>query len=117
MGQIFLVMYKVFFEDITCFKTDLQKIMGVLKCRNDNYRRRIVSNKNSNEILKKIEENYNGFSKRQKLLADYITKNYDKAAFLTAAKLGSAVGVSESTVVRFATELGYKGYPGFQKSN
>ena len=90
--------------------------MGMLKCRNDNYRRRIVSNKNSNEILKKIEENYNGFSKRQKLLADYITKNYDKAAFLTAAKLGSAVGVSESTVVRFATELGYKGYPGFQKA-
>lgn len=88
----------------------------MLKCRNDNYRRRIVSNKNSNEILKKIEENYNGFSKRQKLLADYITKNYDKAAFLTAAKLGSAVGVSESTVVRFATELGYKGYPGFQKA-
>ena len=90
--------------------------MGMLKCRNDNYRRRIVSNKNSNEILKKIEENYSGFSKRQKLLADYITKNYDKAAFLTAAKLGSAVGVSESTVVRFATELGYKGYPGFQKA-
>lgn len=75
-----------------------------------------MSNKNSNEILKKIEENYSGFSKRQKLLADYITKNYDKAAFLTAAKLGSAVGVSESTVVRFATELGYKGYPGFQKA-
>lgn len=75
-----------------------------------------MSNKNSNEILKRIEENYNGFSKRQKLLADYITKNYDKAAFLTAAKLGSAVGVSESTVVRFATELGYKGYPGFQKA-
>lgn len=75
-----------------------------------------MSNKNSNEILKKIEENYSGFSKRQKLIADYITKNYDKAAFLTAAKLGSAVGVSESTVVRFATELGYKGYPGFQKA-
>lgn len=75
-----------------------------------------MSNKNSNEILKKIEENYKGFSKRQKLIADYIFKNYDKAAFLTAAKLGTAVGVSESTVVRFATELGYKGYPGFQKA-
>lgn len=75
-----------------------------------------MSNKNSNEILKKIEENYKGFSKRQKLIADYILKNYDKAAFLTAAKLGTAVGVSESTVVRFATELGYKGYPGFQKA-
>lgn len=75
-----------------------------------------MSNKNSNEILKRIEENYKGFSKRQKLIADYILKNYDKAAFLTAAKLGHAVGVSESTVVRFATELGYKGYPGFQKA-
>lgn len=75
-----------------------------------------MSKKISNEILKKIEENYNGFSKRQKLIADYILNNYDKAAFLTAAKLGNAVGVSESTVVRFATELGYKGYPGFQKA-
>ena len=75
-----------------------------------------MSKKNTNEVLKKIEENYDGFSKRQKMLADYILKNYDKAAFLTAAKLGKVVGVSESTVVRFATELGYKGYPGFQKA-
>ncbi len=75
-----------------------------------------MSNQTANEVLKNIEENYDGFSKRQKLLADYIVKNYDKAAFLTAAKLGSTVGVSESTVVRFATELGYKGYPGFQKA-
>ena len=49
-------------------------------------------------------------------LADYIKENYDKAAFLTAAKMGEAVGVSESTVVRFATQLGYKGYPEFQKA-
>lgn len=75
-----------------------------------------MGKKNTNEVLKKIEENYAGFSKRQKLIADFILKNYDKAAFLTASKLGSAVGVSESTVVRFATELGYKGYPGFQKA-
>lgn len=75
-----------------------------------------MGNNNTNEVLKKIEENYKGFSKRQKLIADYILKNYDKAAFLTAAKLGKNVGVSESTVVRFATELGYKGYPGFQKA-
>ncbi len=75
-----------------------------------------MSTKNTNEILKKIEECYDSFSKRQKLIADYIINNYDKAAFLTAAKLGVAVGVSESTVVRFATELGYKGYPGFQKA-
>ncbi len=75
-----------------------------------------MSSKNSNELLKKIEESYDGFSKRQKLLADYVLANYDKAAFMTAAKLGKTVGVSESTVVRFATELGYKGYPGFQKA-
>ena len=55
-------------------------------------------------------------SKGQKLLADYILKYYDKAVFLTAAKLGKVVGVSESTVVRFATQLGYQGYPGFQKA-
>ena len=75
-----------------------------------------MGNKNTNEVFKRIEENYNAFSKRQKLLADYIMRNYDKAAFMTAAKLGKAVGISESTVVRFATELGYKGYPGFQKA-
>ena len=55
-------------------------------------------------------------SKGQKRLADYVTENYDKAVFLTAARLGEVVGVSESTVVRFATQLGYKGYPGFQKA-
>lgn len=75
-----------------------------------------MDSKTSSELWKKIEKEYDKLSKRQKLIADYILKNYDKAAFLTAAKLGDAVGVSESTVVRFATELGYKGYPGFQKA-
>ena len=55
-------------------------------------------------------------SKGQKLLATYITDNYDKAVFLTAAKLGEVVGVSESTVVRFAMHLGYRGYPEFQSA-
>ena len=72
--------------------------------------------KNANELLNKIDKNYEQMSKGQKLLADYILKNYDKAVFLTAAKLGKVVGVSESTVVRFATQLGYQGYPGFQKA-
>jgi DNA-binding MurR/RpiR family transcriptional regulator len=54
-------------------------------------------------------------SKGQKLIANFITNHYDKAAFMTAAKLGEAVGVSESTVVRFAIELGYDGYPKMQK--
>lgn len=68
-----------------------------------------------NELLAKIDEKYEKLSKGQKRLSDYIRQNYDKAAFLTAVKLGEAVGVSESTVVRFATQLGYKGYPEFQK--
>ncbi|MEF9915737.1 MAG: MurR/RpiR family transcriptional regulator [Lachnospiraceae bacterium] len=71
---------------------------------------------NSNELLSKINEKYDECSKGQKLLANYIVDNYDKAVFLTAAKLGKTVGVSESTVVRFATQLGYKGYPGFQRA-
>ena len=50
-----------------------------------------MSGKNTNEVLKKIEESYISFSKRQKLLADYIVKNYDKAAFMTASKLGKTV--------------------------
>ena len=69
-----------------------------------------------NELLKKIEEGYSKFSKGQKKLADFIREDYDKAAFLTAAKMGEEVGVSESTVVRFATALGYDGYPEFQKA-
>ena len=75
-----------------------------------------MNNKNANELLNKIDKNYEQMSKGQKLLADYILKNYDKAVFLTAAKLGKVVEVSESTVVRFATHLGYQGYPGFQKA-
>lgn len=69
-----------------------------------------------NELLQKINEGYDKFSKGQKKLADFIREEYDKAAFLTAAKMGEEVGVSESTVVRFATALGYDGYPEFQKA-
>ena len=57
-----------------------------------------------------------GFSKGQKRIAAYILENYDKAAFMTAGRLGQLVGVSESTVVRFASELGYDGYPGMRKA-
>ena len=56
------------------------------------------------------------FSKGQKLIANYVVENYEKAAYLTASKLGGLVGVSESTVVRFAIELGFDGYPSFQRS-
>ncbi len=71
---------------------------------------------NTNELANRINERYSSMSKGQKLLANYITDYYDKAVFLTAAKLGEVVGVSESTVVRFAAQLGYKGYPEFQKA-
>lgn len=66
---------------------------------------------NNFDLLNRIEENYIKLSKGQKRIADYIFKNYDKVAFMTAASLGEAVGVSESTVVRFANALGYDGYP------
>ena len=71
---------------------------------------------NVNELNNRINARYSSMSKGQKMLANYITDNYDKAVFLTAAKLGEIVGVSESTVVRFAMCLGYKGYPDFQKA-
>ena len=67
-------------------------------------------------LLGAISENMGSFSKSQKRIAQFILKSYDKAAFMTASKLGEAVGVSESTVVRFATELGFDGYPQLQKN-
>lgn len=73
-------------------------------------------NGNTNDLTSRINECYGSLSKGQKILATYITDNYDKAVFLTAAKMGQVVGVSESTVLRFATHLGYKGYPEFQKA-
>lgn len=68
------------------------------------------------DILTYIQENMASFSKGQKLIANYILQSYDKAAFMTASKLGKTVNVSESTVVRFAAELGFDGYPSMQKT-
>ena len=68
------------------------------------------------DLITKINENYGKMSKGQKLLANYIIDNYDKAVFYTAAKLGEIIGVSESTVVRFASFIGYSGYPEFQQA-
>ncbi len=65
-------------------------------------------------LLADIESGMPSFSKGQKLISTYILENYDKAAYMTASKLGSIVHVSESTVVRFAIELGFAGYPEFQ---
>lgn len=69
-----------------------------------------------NDLITKIQSELPGFSKGQKQIARFILKHYDKAAFMTASRLGVTVGVSESTVVRFATELGYDGYPHLQRA-
>lgn len=68
------------------------------------------------DIFARLSNDNASFSKGQKCIAKYISENYDKAAFMTASRLGRAVGVSESTVVRFATELGYDGYPAMRKA-
>ena len=69
-----------------------------------------------NDLITKIHSELPGFSKGQKQIARFILEHYDKAAFMTASRLGVTVGVSESTVVRFATELGYDGYPHLQRA-
>lgn len=68
------------------------------------------------DLLNQIQTMYPAFSKGQKYIAKFIIEHYDKAAFMTASKLGNVVGVSESTVVRFACELGFEGYPQLQRS-
>ena len=68
------------------------------------------------DILFALEHKFPSFSKGQRTIAQFILKNYDKAAFMTAARLGEVTGVSESTVVRFAADLGYRGYPGMKKA-
>ena len=68
------------------------------------------------DILSILQEKAPSFSKGQRMIARYITESYDKAAFMTANKLGRTVGVSESTVVRFAVDLGFDGYPSMQKA-
>ena len=68
------------------------------------------------DFMSDMSEKFTKMSKSQKIIASYISDHYDQAVFMTAAKLGETVGVSESTVVRFATGLGYDGYPEFQKA-
>lgn len=70
----------------------------------------------TNDILCTIQKGMPGFSRGQKRIANYILQSYDKAAFMTASRLGKAVQVSESTVVRFAMEIGYDGYPSMQRA-
>ena len=69
-----------------------------------------------NDILTILQEKAPTFSKGQRRISQYILESYDKAAFMTANRLGKTVGVSESTVVRFAVDLGFEGYPEMQKA-
>lgn len=71
---------------------------------------------NSTDLISIIEEKYDKFSKGQKMIADFIVKHYDKAAFMTASKIGETVDISESTVVRFASALGFSGFPELQEA-
>ena len=70
----------------------------------------------NDNLITLLESGMSSFSKGQKLIANFLINNYDKAAYMTASKLGALVGVSESTVVRFAIELGFEGYPELQRS-
>ena len=70
----------------------------------------------SENLLSRLKNQYGTLSKGQKRLAAYIMEHYDKAVFMTAARLGEEVGVSESTTVRFAAQLGYNGYPEFHRA-
>lgn len=69
-----------------------------------------------NDIISRINEKYSDMSKGHRAIAAYILDHYDQAVFMTAAKLGEALGISESTVVRFASGLGYSGYPKMQEA-
>lgn len=75
-----------------------------------------MNEQRNTDLLKIIQEKQSTFSKGQKQISSFILGHYDKAAYMTAAKLGALVGVSESTVVRFANELGFAGYPELQHS-
>ncbi len=68
------------------------------------------------DLMSKLHNAYQEFSKGQKAIARFMIEHYDKAAFMTANRLGEVVGISESTVVRFAVRLGYEGYPELQKA-
>lgn len=67
-----------------------------------------------NDVISRIKEKYGSMSKSHKAISNFIFDHYDQAVFMTAAKIGEELGISESTVVRFASYLEYAGYPEFQ---
>lgn len=70
----------------------------------------------NDQLSERIQESRRGFSKSQRAIARYLQDHPEEVAFMTASRLGATVGVSESTVVRFATEIGYSGYPAMQQA-
>lgn len=68
------------------------------------------------DLIRRLNQTGRRLSKGHRKIADYIMQHYDKAVFMTASSLGDRVGVSESTVVRFASALGYEGYPQLQRA-
>ena len=73
-------------------------------------------NQDTQDMIERLNLSGKRLSKGHRRIAEYIVEHYDKAVFMTASSLGEAVGVSESTVVRFAVALGYEGYPQLQTS-
>ena len=71
---------------------------------------------NTQDMIQRLNLSGSRLSKSHRRIAEYILQHYDKAVFMTAAKLGEMVNVSESTVVRFAVALGYEGYPELQQA-
>lgn len=78
--------------------------------------KKTLESSEDSDLLVRLNRSFKSLSKGQKQIASFIMENYDKAAFITASKMGRIVGVSESTVVRFAYTLGFDGYPELQKS-
>lgn len=74
-----------------------------------------MSDLQGKDIIELIDEKYVKMSKSHKKIADFIKEHYDQAVFMTAAKIGAVLDISESTVVRFASGLGFDGFPGFQE--
>ena len=68
------------------------------------------------DMIDRLNQSGKRLSKGHRKIAQYIVEHYDKAVFMTASRLGESVGVSESTVVRFASAMGYEGYPQLQRS-
>ena len=101
--------YRVIFQGI-------KKHIKLREVRGYDIQSDMENTENQNDIITRMNAHYNSMSKSHKKIAAFIEKHYDQAVFMTAAKLGEELGISESTVVRFASGIGYEGYPEFQQA-